>query len=410
MKYLNSKVVDKPFLDEAFSLEAEVNLAREKDKNAKVYNGILGSLCDENVKLVALKSVYNLYDKISATSKAKYAFSIEGNKEYLDAVKSWVLTSNGCNLPSYVIATSGGTGAISLAVESILDSSQAIVLPSIGWNNYTHIASMNKLEIINYKMFDDDKFNLSSFKEACLLSMNKQHKVLAIINTPCHNPSGYSLSYQEWKELIEFINEISSQGEFILLNDIAYFDYCNDIHAKEYINLFNNINNNILVIIAFSLSKTLTAYGLRCGASLVISKNENDLKYIKYTFEKMARTTWSNVNNSAMELFSKIIQPEYLNLYIKEKQQYIDLLKKRSQVFIEGCKIEGIQFYPYQEGFFITLKMEDNEIRDKYFNKLKQKNIFLLRVNQGIRVGICGLSINDCQELPKLIKEAFISL
>ncbi len=34
--------------------------------------------------------------------------------------------------------------------------------------------------------------------------MEKQNRLVIVINDPCHNPTGYSLSEDEWKKVISF--------------------------------------------------------------------------------------------------------------------------------------------------------------------------------------------------------------
>ena len=55
--------------------------------------------------------------------------------------------------------------------------------------------------------------------------MEVQDKLVMIINDPCHNPTGYSLTKEEWKEVVDFLNECSKTHKVVLLNDIAYIDF-----------------------------------------------------------------------------------------------------------------------------------------------------------------------------------------
>ena len=64
-------------------------------------------------------------------------------------------------------------------------------------------------------MFDGDAFNITSFKETCREVMARQGKVLAIINDPCHNPTGYSMTVEEWNQVIDFCNELSNEGPLL---------------------------------------------------------------------------------------------------------------------------------------------------------------------------------------------------
>lgn len=405
MKFLNKLADLTPLQDEVFNMQQEVNQAINKFGKESVYNGTIGTLFDEDGNFVTLKSVYEIYDNLLDSQKAKYAALIEGNPTYLDAIKKWILNEVDFKLANKAIATIGGTGAISLSVSTCLDKGDTLIIPSLSWNNYKLIASRHGLELKNYQLFDNDKFNLNSFKEVCKEVLVKNKKVAVIINDPLHNPTGYSMSLEEWKEVINIINDLSKLGEIILINDIAYIDYTKKpLKSREYLTLFNNLNENALLVIAFSCSKTLTAYGLRLGAALIANQNQKLIDDLYLELTKHARSTWSNVPHGAMELFTKVTSSDYLENYLKEKQTFIDLLEKRGHTFKKECKNYLIPLYPHTGGFFITIKVS-NEKKELIHQKLKENNIFLLKVNDGIRVGLCGLNIKKCKELPTLINK-----
>ena len=114
-------------------------------------------------------------------------------------------------------------------------------------------------------------------------------------------------------------------------------------------------------------------------------------------------TKYSNVNNGAMKTIVELLNNHYEE-YISEKDYYISLLKKRSNIFINECKDNGLDIYPYNEGFFVTLKFDDNNIRDEAFEKLFKEHLYFIKMNKGIRVGICAIPIKDIYGLAKRIK------
>lgn len=76
--------------------------------------------------------------------------------------------------------------------------------------------------------------------------MEKQNRLVIVINDPCHNPTGYSLSEDEWKKVISFLNECSKTHAVVLLNDIAYIDFSSrQEKAKEYFAQFDQIEKTL---------------------------------------------------------------------------------------------------------------------------------------------------------------------
>ena len=156
---------------------------------------------------------------------------------------------------------------------------------------------------------------------------------------------------------------------------------------------------------AFSCSKTLTEYGLRTGGSVFISKDQKDVDDYMRANEFTCRGLWSNIPKGGMKLFSTIQRDDKLRKKISEEREYyIKLLEKRSKIFLEEAKEVGLEVYPYKEGFFITLKIEDRMVEGKLV-KLNNKNIYPIQVAHGIRIAICGSPINKLIGLAKRIKD-----
>ncbi len=394
-----------PIVDNVFSVVA---LAKEDILNngaENVINATIGSLYNEMGELVAFESVFNHFDEISHQQKAAYSSSFTGNPSYRTQIKNWLFQERDIECHCSVIATPGGSGAISTAFNTILEQGQTVIIPDIAWGSYKLMAEQQNFKHTTYSMFDEDSFNINSLKETCLNIMKTQEKLLVVINDPCHNPTGYSMSMDEWKEVIEFLNECSKQVPVVLLNDVAYIDYGYDTNkTRDYLTLFNLISENVLVLVAFSCSKSLTSYGLRCGAAILIGKNENKVRETEIVFEKSARAIWSNITNSAMENFTWVTTENYDN-YMNEKQNYIQLLKQRSEIFINEAKKCNLPIYPYQEGFFITVKVINENSLNQFHQKLIDNHIYTVKVNKGIRVGVCSCSINKITGLAMKMNE-----
>lgn len=309
-----------PIEDTVFKI---VKLAQEdKIKNGEdtVIDASIGSLYGEDGVLVAFSSVFDHYDKIPHTVKAAYAASFIGNDNFRKEVYSWLFSDINSTLKHEVVATPGGSGSISLTFQSMLEEGQTVIIPDIGWGSYKLMASQNNFNIKTYKMFDNDSFNITSFKDVINEVKEKQDKLLIVINDPCHNPTGYTMSKEEWKEVINFLNEVSKTTPCIIIDDLAYIDYSFNLdNSRKYLELFNQINDKVMVILGFSCSKTLTSYGLRCGAAIILAQKQQAVDEARIVFEKGARAIWSNIPNAAMENFAWVVKENKEN-YLKEKQ------------------------------------------------------------------------------------------
>ena len=406
-KFIRQNIDHQPIVDNVFKIVSLANDAIAEKGKENIVNATIGSLYDEEGNLVALDTVFNTYNSLDNRTKAKYASSFSGNPNFRQQVYNWVVQDTKLDLCHSVIGTPGGSGAVS---STILNEGQTLIIPHIAWGNYKSMATIANCKVQAYQMFDGDAFNITSFKETCREVMARQGKVLAIINDPCHNPTGYSMTVEEWNQVIDFCNELSNEGPVIILDDIAYIDYSYNLErSRDYMNAFNRMNDQVMIVVAFSCSKTLTSYGLRCGGAVILAKNQEDVRSLEILMEKHARASWSNIPNAAMENFVKVTT-EHKDEFNAEKAKYVDLLRQRCEVFKKEADECGLTYYPYKEGFFVTLKVEDDDLLTRFHEAMLAQDIYTIKVNKGIRVALCSLSVEKCQGLAFKMKEILDSL
>ncbi len=408
MSFVRKDANPNPIVDTVFAVAMYAMLDKEENGDL-VTDATIGSLFDEEGRFVAFKSVFDHYDAIDHRTKGAYAASFLGDPEYCRSVYNWVIQGSDCGLAHSVIASPGGSGAISMAFTTFLDKGETIILPDIGWSSYELMASQNNINVMHYSMFEEDHFNLDSVKEAVNACVRSQGRAVLVINDPCHNPTGYSLTMEEWNRLIDILNEASQYGPVILIDDIAYIDYSYDTaHSRQYMNTFNRFSDNVMAVVAFSCSKALTSYGLRCGAAVVLAQKQEAVREAEIVFEKTARAIWSNIPNAAMANFSWVVN-ENREVYLAEKQKYIDLLKQRSSIFMQEAEECGLPVYPYREGFFITVKVDPMKTEEIH-EALMREHIYTVTMPGGIRVAVCSLPVRKTRGLAGRIKQIIDTL
>ncbi len=405
MTFARKNANREPFKDAVFAIAAMAKKDKEENGADNVTDATIGTLYGEDEKLVAFESVFEHYDTLDKRVKASYATSFTGNPDYREDVWKWIVQGQDIDLPHSVIATPGGTGAVSSSFMTFLDKGETIILPDIAWGSYKLMANQQNLNIRNYEMFDGDHFNLKSVQEAIDDVLKIQDRIIILVNDPCHNPTGYSMTVDEWAQLIEILNKTSEQAPVILIDDIAYIDYSYHLdHCRDYMQTWKHISDRVMIDIAFSCSKLLTSYGLRCGAAVMVANHHEDVREVEIVFEKYARANWSNISNSAMVNFCWIINDNRA-VYLREKQRYVDLMKLRSDIFVKEAKEAGLPCYPYKEGFFVTVRTDNAETAKKFHAALMEHHIYTVLVNKGIRVACCSLPVNKVIGLAGKMKE-----
>ena len=396
------------YIDNAFlaSQKAKADLLIYPEETV---NATVGTLYGRDNTIAAFDTVYQCYNSVSNKRKASYAGGIQGNADFNEAAFQWVNRLNNIHLAHKVIATPGGTGAISLAVTNCLNPNETLLIPSIAWGSYRVMAAQNALKVDTYEILADGEVSVEDIKKKSTEIMAAQKKLLVIINDPCQNPTGITLGKEKWQDLIDYLKELSAQGPIVILNDIAYFDYARDYaHATEYMETFNGISENMAVIIAFSCSKSLTAYGMRLGASILLTKEEEKAQHIYNSFIRTARASWSNVNNGFMDCFVDLMK-NHQEEYLKEKDHALEDLNRRSELFIQQAQECGLDVYPYSEGFFVTCNVPKEKV-NAFNEALTEHHIYGVKFSNGIRIAVCGLSYEKVDGLAFRMKEILSSL
>ena len=381
----------------------------EKKKDPSVVNATIGMLYDENEKLFAYNSVDKALSLLSIDEKYAYG-STPGSKDFHEAVKKWIFRDyyNEFKDSSRVMATPGGTGALSNTFANYLNDGDKALLPNYMWGNYKQVLYENHQDFMTYKLFNNNGgFNIDDLKESMLKLKGEQGRILLVINDPCHNPTGYSMKADEWVKVVDLINEISNDGTpVILLHDMAYIDYSKEgfKYTRDNIALYKKLNNNAMVIMAFSGSKTFALYGVRIGAQVAFSNSKDNLDDFDKANKFSSRSKWSNSTNLGMNLITKIINtPELKKSFEDELINSSKTLTLRANTFLEESNKCGLKTLPFDCGFFVTIPCDNPEAVYEYLVKRK---VHIIPMGKVVRVTISAIPVDVCKKLPKLIKEA----
>ncbi|MBF1117082.1 MAG: aminotransferase class I/II-fold pyridoxal phosphate-dependent enzyme, partial [Solobacterium sp.] len=155
-----------PIADAVFTVVGKAREDKRINGEENVIDATIGTLCDNDGNLVALKSVFDHYDEIDHRIKASYAASFDGNPNFRKDVYEWVTQGTNLKLAHNVVATPGGSGAVSSTFTSVLDEGETVIIPNIAWGSYRLMATENNLKIAEYELFNDENhFNIDSIKE-----------------------------------------------------------------------------------------------------------------------------------------------------------------------------------------------------------------------------------------------------
>ena len=215
---------------------------------------------------------------------------------------------------------------------------------------------------------------------------------MIIINTPAHNPTGYSLSEEDWTQVLDVCRDHAEGGKkkITLLVDIAYIDFAGEKNeCRKFMKQFGHLPENILGIFAFSMSKGYTLYGQRTGAMIGVSASKEVIREFAEINQYTSRATWSNINRGAMTLLATIHKDQSLTRQFEaEREAYYQLIRERGAIFMEEAKACGLKALPYKAGFFLSVPAKDSVA---VCQKLHEDLIFAVPLKRGVRIAACAV-------------------
>ena len=380
-----------------------------KKKYDDVIDATVGMLHREEGNVFKYDVVDDVLHHLNDSETYHYA-PVRGTKDFTEGVFNWVFGENAEmireNFKYSIIPTTGGSGGISNSFYNFNDFNQKILLPNYYWSPYQNFALEANVDLKTFLMYDENfKFNLADFKEKAIELANEQGRLCVLLNDPSNNPTGLCMTKEDWEEVIETLNKVNRMDiPVILIHDIAYIDYQmkDSKYSREIFETYKNLDEDILTIVVFSGSKTFSLYGFRVGAQIGLSKKQEIVDHFIRVGDYSVRGRFSSVSQPGMNVIGKIFtQKEYTNRFKKELIEGTDLLKSRASLFIEEAEKHDLKILPYCGGFFISVPTKNKNI----FKDLVDDHVYVIPMQDIIRVAISSLSIKDIPELVRKIKK-----
>jgi len=389
-----------PLEDKIFGIN---KLAKEMEATAgkeAVTNATVGSLLNDGGKLVVLSSVVDVLKNLEPVDYADYA-PIGGTPEFKKAIQKAAFGNFVPKCHTAVVATPGGTGAIRNTISNFSKYGDKVLTTDWFWAPYTTIAQEIGRGVDTFKLFDENgNFNIASFDEKVKELVDAQGRLIIILNTPAHNPTGYSLTLSDWDNVIASVKAAATGDKKIaILVDAAYIDFAGDAdECRKFLPKLENLPDNILPIIAYSLSKTFTLYGMRSGAMICMTQNKDIADEFVRVCEFSSRGSWSNCPRAAMAVLSRIYDDKALLEKVeKERDEYMEMLIRRGKAFEKAAKEAGLAIVPFDAGFFASIPCDNPEEIGK---ELQKEGIFVVPLAKGLRITVAAIPEEKCVAIP----------
>ena len=379
----------------------QAEAAREKD--ARVINATIGMFYDEDRLIGGIPVVVDRIHHMPATDMLPYP-SVDGGQRFKDNVIDWVLGDYKTSLTKHFFvdacATPGGSGAIATTFSVYGNPKDYIFVSDVRWQ-YDRFTDRAKLKIFEHHTFVNGHFDLDAFKTRLAELCRLQKRVIVIINDPCHNPTGYTLSNEEWDGIIASLN-IFTNNDIIFLYDLAYLEFSDEENTRLKISKLTGFLDHVFIVIAFSGSKTFGVYGLRMGAAIGLGRTKSSVESFHSKYVNEARGSWSATPTISLSLFNFFAQKAQRESFMKSLNQAKKVVAKRSEIFKREAIENELETYPFSSGFYTIIKTKDPI---GSFEKLSKKGIYTIPMTHGIRVALCSITIPEVTGLAAKIKQ-----
>lgn len=373
----------------------------------KVTNGTIGAIMDDDGKLVCLPTVETVFRNLPINEVVAYA-PIAGLPEYLDKVQVAAFGDSRPNGFIRAVATTGGTGGIHHAIWNYTEAGDTIITADWYWGAYKVLCLDMGRKLDTYIMLaDGERFNQPALEAKVKEVIARQNSVMVIINTPAHNPTGYSLTKEDMAQVVAFLKKITEETgkQAILFLDIAYIDYAGEKNAvRKMFEALNDLPERVLAIVQYSMSKGFTMYGQRVGAMICVASNEEAAKEFFEINQYTSRATWSNINRAAMRTLAQIYSDEALLTAVEaERDHYYKMIKARADVFVEEAKQCGLPMIPYIAGFFLSVPCDNPQA---VCDLLHKDHIYLVPLAAGVRIALCSIPLQKISGIATKLNNA----
>lgn len=395
MHHLIATHQGRPSDDPIFALNREATLRREQGE--QVVNATVGSLLDDDGRLVVLPTAARVVREVPRDEWAAYA-PIAGTPGFLKAAMDDLLSREpALRATSIAVATPGGTGALRHAIANFLEPGQSLLTTSFYWGPYKTLADEADRKVATFAMFDrDGALDVEALDQALRDQVRAQGRVLLFLNDPCHNPTGYSMRASEWKAVVSRILAHAEQAPVTLLVDCAYFAY-NAGDPRAFLRELAPLVGRAGLLFAWSASKTFTHYGLRVGSLIACVADEKERASTEGALSYSSRGTWSNCNRGGLAAITRLLtDPELAKACDAERAGYKSMLEARVAAFNALAPAKGLKYPRYDGGFFVTVFHEDAFAKAL---AMKQEGVFIVPQAGALRVALCSVAERDVARL-----------
>ncbi len=239
-----------------------------------------------------------------------------------------------------LLAGNGSDQMLGLVIGTFLGKDKYLYTFDPDFSMYDYYASCYEADVKKYPLNEDGTLDVNTFVK------NGEGASLVLFSRP-NNPSGYCLTIQEIKKVLEGFSDIP------VVVDEAYIEFSNEESAISLIDQYENL------YVTRTLSKAYSVAGIRVGFLISNEKNMEDMK---------RRSVVYALNSVTMKIATIILK--YADQYQKQAKE---IAKRRDAMYEQVKEMQKITFYSSQANFLHGKTKQ----KDKLLQLFQQQNIVI---------------------------------
>ena len=284
------------------------------------------------------------FETIGKFSQKVLAYaSAPGRPEYVQAVQAYYDNLGIHYDSSDILVTTGGSEALNIAMQCILDPGSEVLVAEPFYPNYNTFIRATGGDICPIPTSPEEGYR---FADRSRIEPLINENTRAIMVTNPSNPTGIVLTREE----LRIIADIARDHDLYIIGDEVYREYIFDGQEMTSFGQFEDVQQNVILI--DSVSKRFSACGARVGC--LISKNKAFMaEALKFCQARLCVATLDQV--AAASLYT-VDDSYFENL----RQEY---KRRRDTVLHKLSKIPGVLSSQPDGAFYIvaSLPIDDAE-------------------------------------------------
>lgn len=271
-----------------------------------------------------------------------------GIPELIEAIRQYYAKLDMHFSADEIYITNGGSEALSIAMQCILDDGDEVLIPEPFYPNYTTMAYTCGASIRPIPTTPEEGYRYAD-REKIEAQINEHTRAIIITNPG--NPTGVVLSHEEMEMLVD----VAVKHDLFLIGDEAYREFVYAGEPLQSMGQFEDAAENVIVI--DTVSKRFSACGARIGC--MISRNKELMaQAMKYAQCRLSVPTLDQV--AAAALYT--VGPDY---FAAVREEY---KRRRDTVVSKLHEIPGVVCECPRGAFYImaALPVDDADAFQKW--------------------------------------------